>query len=126
MGRERTGPLSENAWVKEFPGSVTVCDTEGRILEMNDRAAEVFASDGGRTLIGTNVLDCHPEPARTQLKDMLAAGRTNVYTIKKNGRKKLVYQAPWSEGGRYAGFIEISVEIPWDMPHFDRDVKAAS
>jgi transcriptional regulator with PAS, ATPase and Fis domain len=118
--------VSENAWVKEFPCSVTVCDTEGRILEMNDRSAEVFASDGGRGLIGTNVLDCHPEPARTQLKDMLAAGLTNVYTIKKNGRKKLIYQAPWSESGHYAGFVEIAVEIPWDMPHFDRDGKAGS
>ncbi len=113
--------MNQNAWVKEFPGAVTVCDTEGRILEMNDKAAEVFASDGGRALIGANVLACHPEPARSKLKDMLAAGRTNVYTIKKKGRKKLVYQAPWSEGGRYAGFVEISFEVPWDMPHFDRD-----
>ena len=118
--------MSENAWVKEFPGAVTVCDAEGRILEMNDKAAEVFASDGGRALIGTNVLACHPEPARSKLKGMLESGRTNAYTIKKNGRKKLIYQAPWSESGRYAGFVEVSVEIPWDMPHFDRDAKAKS
>jgi len=113
--------MSKYGWVKEFPGSVTVCDKEGRIIEMNDKSAEVFAADGGAKLIGTNVLDCHPEPSRSKLKAMLEGGRTNVYTIQKNGRKKLIYQSPWSENGRYAGFVEISVEIPWDMPHFNRD-----
>jgi hypothetical protein len=88
---------------------------------MNDRAAEVFAKDGGANLIGTNVFDCHPEPSRTKLKEMMEAGRTNVYTIQKSGKKKLIFQSPWFERGRYAGFIEVSVEIPWDMPHINRD-----
>jgi len=113
--------MKEHRWVREFPGAVTVCDTDGRIIEMNDRAAEVFEKDGGRTLLGTNALDCHPEPARTKLKGMLASGRTNVYTIGKSGKKKIVYQSPWYEDSRYAGFVEISFEIPWDMPHFNRD-----
>ena len=29
----------ENAWIKEFPAAVTVCDPDGIILEMNDKAA---------------------------------------------------------------------------------------
>jgi transcriptional regulator with PAS, ATPase and Fis domain len=114
--------MDANAWVKEFPGAVTVCDAAGRILAMNDKAAEVFAADGGAALIGTNVLDCHPEPSRTMLKGMLESGRANVYTIRKNGKKKLIYQAPWSENGRYAGFVELSLELPDVLPHFDRDV----
>ncbi len=113
--------MAKDGWVREFPGAVTVCDAAGRIIEMNDKAAEVFEKDGGRGLVGTNALDCHPEPARTKLKGMLESGRTNVYTIQKQGKKKLIYQSPWYEGGRYAGFVEISVEIPWDMPHFNRD-----
>jgi transcriptional regulator with PAS, ATPase and Fis domain len=113
--------MNKNAWVREFPAAVTVCDTEGRILEMNERAAASFEKDGGAGLIGTNVLDCHPEPSRTKLKEMLAAGRTNVYTIQKLGKKKLIYQSPWYAGGVYAGFAELSFEIPWDMPHFNRD-----
>jgi hypothetical protein len=52
---------------------------------------------------------------------MIEEGRTNVYTIQKKGKKKLIYQAPWFEGGRTAGFVELSFEIPWDMPHFNRD-----
>jgi transcriptional regulator with PAS, ATPase and Fis domain len=118
MSEEKMGG---QGWVKGFAGAVTVCDAEGRIIEMNDKAADVFAKDGGAKLIGANVLDCHPEPSRSKLKAMLASGRTNVYTIEKEGKKKFIYQSPWYENGHYAGFVEISVEIPWDMPHFIRD-----
>ena len=31
--------MPEHEWMKEFPGSITVCDANGIILEMNDRAA---------------------------------------------------------------------------------------
>jgi transcriptional regulator with PAS, ATPase and Fis domain len=111
----------EYSWVKEFPGAVTVCDPGGLIIGMNDKAAKVFEEDGGRALIGKNVLDCHPEPARTELAGLMEARQRNVYTIEKNGVKKLIYQSPWYLNGEYAGFIEISVEIPFDMPNFVRD-----
>ncbi len=111
----------ESAWVKEFGGAVTVCDRDGIILEMNDRAAQVFEADGGRALIGTNALDCHPERAREQLREMLASGRTNVYTIEKRGVRKLIYQSPWHVNGAYAGFVELSLVIPETMPHFVRE-----
>jgi PAS domain-containing protein len=112
--------MEKNVWIKEFPAAVTVCDTVGIILEMNDRALKSFGPEGGAALIGTNVLDCHPEPSRTQLRGMLAEGRKNVYTIEKKGVKKLIYQCPWTENGVYRGFLEISLEIPFEMPHFVR------
>jgi transcriptional regulator with PAS, ATPase and Fis domain len=111
---------SDYAWVKEFPAAVTVCDTEGIILEMNDKAEIIFEKDGGRSLIGKNVLDCHPEPARLELVGMMKTRQRNVYTIEKNGVKKLIFQSPWYLNGEYAGFIELSIEIPLDMPHFVR------
>ena len=112
--------MRDHAWVREFPGAVTVCDRDGVVLEMNDKSAEVFEGDGGRALIGRNLLDCHPEPARSKLAAMLAAGRANVYTIEKNGVKKLIYQVPWRVDGEYRGFVELSLEIPFEMPHFVR------
>ena len=115
--------MEKNRWVKEFRGAVTVCDPEGTIFEMNDKAAEVFAADGGKKLVGANVLDCHPEPARSKLREMMDGREPNVYTIKKDGKKKLVFQTPWTEDGAYAGFVELVLEIPWDVPHFDRDAK---
>lgn len=110
-------------WALEFPAAITVCDTRGIILWMNERAVASFATDGGAALIGTNVLDCHPEPARTKLAELLAEGTSNVYTIEKNGVRKLIYQSPWYEKGAYAGLVELSLPIPRDMPHFIRAPK---
>ena len=112
--------MSENEWIKEFPAAITVCDEEGILLEMNDRAAKTFESDGGRKLIGSNMLDCHPEPSRTKTELLLATGEKNVYSIEKNGVKKLIYQSPWYKNGQYAGFVELSLEIPFELPHFIR------
>jgi transcriptional regulator with PAS, ATPase and Fis domain len=112
--------MNELDWVKEFPAAVTVCDEEGIILEMNDKSAKTFEKDGGRKLIGSNMLDCHPEPARTKTERLLAARKKNVYTIEKNGIKKLIYQSPWYRDGNYAGFVELSLEIPFELPHFIR------
>jgi transcriptional regulator with PAS, ATPase and Fis domain len=113
--------MREHGWIDEFPAAITVCDAVGTIVEMNKRAIESFASDGGAALIGRNVLDCHPEPSRSQLVSMLASGQKNVYTIRKNGIRKIIYQSPWYHHGAYAGFVELSLPIPDTMPHFDRD-----
>lgn len=112
--------MSDHSWVHGFPGAITVCDRAGAILEMNGRAAQAFAAEGGDALVGSNVLDCHPEPARTKLAQLLASGERNVYTIEKNGVKKLIYQTPWYQDGAYAGIVELSLEIPSEMPHFVR------
>ena len=106
--------------IKDFPGSVTVCDPEGVILAMNDKAAEAYEADGGYSLIGLNMLACHPEPARTKTAKMLVLQEKNIYTIEKNGIKKLVCQSPWYKDGHYAGFVELLLEVPFELPHFIR------
>jgi transcriptional regulator with PAS, ATPase and Fis domain len=110
----------DHHWVKEFSGSITVCDPDGIVLEMNDKSRQAYQADGGEKLIGTNMLDCHPEPARAKLQQLLDTQTANVYTIEKNGVKKLIYQTPWYRDGRYAGFVELALEIPAQMPHFIR------
>jgi transcriptional regulator with PAS, ATPase and Fis domain len=112
--------MSDHEWIKEFPGAVTVCDPDGKLLEMNDKAARTFEKDGGMDLIGKNMLDCHPELARTKTERLLAAREKNVYTIEKNGIKKLIFQSPWYKNSQYAGFVELSLEIPFELPHFIR------
>ena len=107
-------------WVREFPAAITVCDAAGTILSLNARACRTFERDGGAALVGRNVLDCHPEPARTKLRALLARGETNVYTIEKAGVRKLIYQSPWYRDGNYAGFVELSLELPAVLPHFVR------
>jgi PAS domain-containing protein len=113
--------MSEHEWVEGFPGAVTVCDDQGKIIEMNAKAVEAFAADGGAQLIGRNVLDCHPEPARTKLKGFMDNRQTNIYTIDKGGVRKLICQAPWYRHSEYAGFAELSFEVPRNIPNFKRD-----
>ncbi len=109
-----------STWTIEFPGAVTVCDRDGVITEMNDRSAKTFEADGGRALIGTNLLTCHPEPSRSTVADLLANPRVNAYTVEKRGVRKLIYQAPWFRDGVFQGLVELSLEIPESMPHFVR------
>jgi len=108
-------------WAKEFPGAITVCDAAGVILEMNDMAANAFEKQGGLGLVGSNLLDCHPEPSRSKVRELLASGRVNAYTIEKEGVRRLIYQAPWYESGEYRGLVEISLVLPDPLPHSVRD-----
>jgi hypothetical protein len=108
-------------WVQDFPGAITVCDAEGVILEMNARAVEAFREQGGAGLVGTDLLDCHPEPSRTKLLEMLRSQQANVYTIEKRGIRKLIYQSPWYADGKFAGLVELSLVVPAEMPHFVRE-----
>ena len=116
---ENLTPMLE--YFNEAPYSVTVCDKDGKILEMNEMAVNVLSH--GQQIIGNNLLDCHPEPARTKLVEMLQNHNVNAYTIEKNGIKKLIYQAPWFQDGEFAGYIELSMEIPMEMPHYVRKPK---
>lgn len=113
--------MNQRHWMEQFDVAITVCDPDGIVLKMNDRAAEIFERQGGKRLVGQNLLDCHPEPARSKLLQLMENRRKNVYTIEKQGIKNLIYQAPWYADGRYGGFVELSLEIPAVMPHFVRD-----
>ena len=113
--------MEKYAWVEEFAGSVIVCDPDGIILEMNEKAVKSFQKRGGKQLLGSNLLHCHPEPARTRTLELYENRRPNHYTISKDGRRKIIHQFPWTRDGRFAGFVEISVPIPDALPHFDRD-----
>ena len=113
--------MQDTPWVREFPGSITVCDAEGIVLDLNDRAAETFATDGGRELVGKNLLDCHPEPSRTKLEGLLESGQLNAYTVEKDSKKQLIYQTPWYADGEYRGLVELALPLPDPLPHFIRD-----
>lgn len=108
-------------WVRELPIAITVVNSEGLILEMNEKSAAAFAADGGMELVGKSVLDCHPEPSRTKLQQQLREPKANVYTIEKAGIKKLICQTPWHRDGIFSGIVELSIELPAEVPHFVRD-----
>lgn len=107
-------------WVKEFPVAITVCDTDGIITDMNEKAADVFKDDGGFDLIGKNLFDCHSDASNEKIKQIMNEQKPNVYTIEKLGKKKMIYQSPWFENGEMKGLVELSIEIPFEMPNFIR------
>jgi transcriptional regulator with PAS, ATPase and Fis domain len=107
-------------YFKELSMAVTVCDTKGIVLYMNDKSAKTFEKDGGASLVGKSLIDCHPEPSRSKLLEQLETQKGNTYTIEKNGIHKMIHQTPWFEGGIFMGLIEFSIEIPQQMPHFVR------
>jgi len=113
--------MAKHSWVQGFSGAITICDPDGIILEMNDKSVRGYEDQGGAALIGTNMLDCHPEPARTKTRELLDLFLTDAATIEKRGQKKLIYQAPWYQDGQYGGFIELALEVPREMPHFVRE-----
>lgn len=112
--------MKEQKWTQEFPAAITVCDAQGVILEMNETACKTFAKYGGADLVGQSLLDCHSEASVAKLHDMMKNQQPNVYTIEKNGQKKLIYQCPWYENKEFKGLVEISLPLPEQMPHFVR------
>jgi len=107
-------------WIKNFGASITVMDCDGKILYMNEAAGDVFERFGGVGMVGSNLEECHKAPAVATMKEMMENDSVNVYTIEKNGQKKMVYQAPWYKDQRVAGLVSISLVIPDKMPHYIR------
>lgn len=106
-------------WTKDFGAAITVCDTAGNILYMNEKSKKTFEKWGGN-LTGNNLQQCHQQKSWDTIQNLINHNEKNVYTIEKNGLKKLIYQAPWYENNAVAGLVEMSLEIPFEMPHFIR------
>jgi len=107
-------------WTDGFLGAITVCDREGIVVYMNDLSRKQFAKTEEGELVGKSLIDCHPEPARSLLKKMLAEPTPNSYTIEKKGIHKMIHQTPWVEDGEFRGVVEISFVIPEQLPHYIR------
>ncbi len=103
--------------------AATVCDRRGVCLYLNRHAAQMFAKAGGQSLVGKNLLDCHEEPARSRFAAQLESPTRNTYTIEKDGLRKIVHQVPWYAEGTFAGVVELSFELPAEVPHFVRGLE---
>jgi hypothetical protein len=110
-------------WLEGLDAAITACDAEGVIVYLNARAAEAFREDGGMGLVGKSLYACHDERANAEIRRIMRERIPNAYTTEKNGKKKLIWQAPWHKGGEFAGLVEIAVPIPFEMPHFVRAEK---
>lgn len=108
------------SWAQQLNCAITVCDTKGIIIYINEKAAKTFSKWGGHELLGKNLFECHMPKSQETIKRLIENGETNAYTIEKLGVKKMIYQTPWYTNGIIAGMVELSLEIPLEMPHFVR------
>ena len=108
-------------WAKSLNCAITVSDANGIIVYMNEKAGRTFEKWGGLSLVGKSMYDCHSPKSVEIIKGLIENAKTNVYTIEKAGIKKMIYQTPWYNDGKAAGLVELSIEIPFELPHFIRD-----
>jgi transcriptional regulator with PAS, ATPase and Fis domain len=108
-------------WMHSLDMAITICDTKGLIVYMNRKSIESFEKEGGKKLMGSNLLDCHPENSRNILIEMLKTHKENIYSIEKNGKKKIIVQKPVYEHGNFAGIMEMSIALPDEMAHHIRN-----
>lgn len=107
-------------WAKSLNCAVTVSAIDGTIIYMNEKSGKTFEKWGGLDLIGKSLYDCHKPKSQETIDKLIENKETNVYTIEKAGIKKIIYQTPWYKDGEVAGMVELSMEIPFDLPHFVR------
>ena len=70
--------------------AVTVSDKDGNVIYQNDSSIDVNGDARGR-----NLEQCHNPKSWEMICHMMKENVSNVYTISKKGKKKLIYQTPW-------------------------------
>jgi hypothetical protein len=93
-----------------------VCDKRYTILYLNAKAAEVYSVEGGKGLVGKNMMSCHPPEAQAKLRKVMTSGRPNAYTIGMKGAERFVYQCHWKKGRRVGGLVQFTFELPNEVP----------
>lgn len=104
--------------------AITITDENGNYIDMNNCSKIVNLKDINKTVVGRNIDSCHNAKSMEIIKRMMTEGVKNIYTITKNGREKLIYQSPWfKQDGSFGGLVEVTMFIPKQMPHYDRDAE---
>jgi nitrogen-specific signal transduction histidine kinase len=83
---------------------VLVGDTEHTVVYMNRAAAEHYT--GGRSLMGTSLLDCHNERSQAVMVEVLAAlqGGEEERLISENSERRIYMRAVRDETGELVGY----------------------
>ena len=117
-----TSKQDPHAWLDAFPGAITATDQDGIITYMNMCSRERPEMQVGYDLVGHSAITCHKEPTQTKVRKLYAEQKHNIYSITKDGKEQLVYQAACFTDGAFSGIVEMVLDLPDDMPHFNRDM----
>jgi len=85
---------------------VIVGDTEHKVIYMNGAAASHYT--GGRSLMGTSLLDCHNENSRKVMIEVLQSFREgeDERIILDSEEKRIYMRAVRDESGELVGYYE--------------------
>lgn len=92
--------------------AVVLCDLKHEIIYMNPAAVINYIRFGGGELIGKNLLDCHNEQSREQIKKVVSWFGTDVnnnivYTFHNEKQNKDVYMVALRDlNGMLIGYYE--------------------
>jgi nitrogen-specific signal transduction histidine kinase len=109
-GSNRERALVDTALLAQILDSLTepvlVVDTKHRVVYMNRAAAEHYT--GGRTLMGTSLLDCHNENSRKVMIEVLDALREGAEErqISESDGMRIYMRAVRDESGELVGYYE--------------------
>ena len=107
-------------WTETTPVSITVCDRDGKIVEMNAASRETFTKYGGEKLLGQSLYDCHNENSGRIIRELMDENRSNIYMIERGGKRQLICQLPYQDGDAVGGLVEIFIDLPENMPTHKR------
>ena len=69
----------DTEFFNELDSAITVCDRDGIILFMNEKACGIFEKYGGRDLIGKNTFDYHNQNSCEIIKRLSREDISNTY-----------------------------------------------
>jgi transcriptional regulator with PAS, ATPase and Fis domain len=112
---------NNNEFMKETLFAITISDINGKIIYMNDKAKITFKNEGGANLIGKSLYDCHSQNSISIIQEIMKTGIPHTYSIEKKGIHKIIHQSPLIQNGLLVGIMELSIEVPPILEHFNRD-----
>ncbi len=91
--------------------SVVICDTDHKIIYMNQAAVKSYEKYGGADLIGRSIMDCHNPKSQEKMKQVVNwfledESHNIVYTFHNEKQNKDVYMVALREEGRLIGYYE--------------------
>jgi hypothetical protein len=93
--------------------SLTISDQDFQIIYMNDRALAFYAEDGGATLIGQNLLDCHNAEQTAVIRNAYARYRAGDLTPTRyraqaeDSAPETIVHIPLIVAGQFRGIAEL-------------------
>ncbi len=90
---------------------------------MNEQASRAFEKEGGYDLIGKNVWIVIPNLPDQNLKVFMPLPVKMSIPFRNTERNGWFTKHPISLGVNLAGLVELGLDLPEDMPHFNRDVE---